>query len=124
MTTITECATTLHMITATHTNTLLLPQLQQQKQDLELHLFLGKLSMQGLSDYAIVDNANENDARARLVRSEILESAKRSLLRSKGFVWMATSAAGAYFMSHAGQYLELIVLGRWWSDINEEEWPE
>ena len=26
-------------------------------------------------------------------------------------------------MSHAGQFLELAVLGRWWADIPTEEWP-
>jgi hypothetical protein len=26
-------------------------------------------------------------------------------------------------MSHAGQYLELLVLGRWWADIPTYEWP-
>ena len=34
--------------------------------------------------------------------SERLQVAKKSLLRSKGFLWMATSSAAAYFMSHAG----------------------
>lgn len=80
-----------------------------------------------------------------------LETARRSLLRSKGFVWMATSSTAAYFMSHAGcfmlqmtlckkcfcslnlkllrscfllgQYLELATLGRWWADLPKEEWP-
>ena len=81
--------------------------------------------MEGLADYALKDE-NAEATRARLVRSEgsSVDKAKRSLLRSKGFVWMATSAAGAYFMSHAGQYLELVVLGRWWADIKEPEWPE
>jgi G3E family GTPase len=36
---------------------------------------------------------------------------------------MATSGAAAYFMSHAGQYLELAVLGRWWADMPKSEWP-
>jgi G3E family GTPase len=36
---------------------------------------------------------------------------------------MATSSAAAYFMSHAGQYLELVALGRWWADIPRGEWP-
>ena len=36
---------------------------------------------------------------------------------------MGTSSAAAYFMSHAGQYLELVVLGRWWADIPKSEWP-
>jgi G3E family GTPase len=37
---------------------------------------------------------------------------------------MATSAQAAYFMSHAGQYLELLVLGRWWAAIDQAEWPK
>jgi hypothetical protein len=37
---------------------------------------------------------------------------------------MGTSSAAAYFMSHAGQYLELMVLGRWWDDIDRKEWPQ
>lgn len=71
---------------------------------------LGKIS---------VSSANE------LVPSEgTLNSAiKTSILRSKGFVWMATSSAAAYFLSHAGQYLEIVALGRWWADIPREEWP-
>lgn len=36
---------------------------------------------------------------------------------------MGTSSQAAYFMSHAGQYLELVVLGRWWADIDKSEWP-
>ena len=51
-------------------------------------------------------------------------SKKTSILRSKGFVWMATSSAAAYFLSHAGQYLEIVALGRWWADIPNSEWPE
>merc|ERR1719223_325700 len=50
-------------------------------------------------------------------------AARKALMRSKGFVWMGTSGVAAYFMSHAGQYLELLVLGRWWADIDESEWP-
>ena len=26
-------------------------------------------------------------------------------------------------MSHAGQYLDLVVLGRWWADIDRKDWP-
>lgn len=52
-----------------------------------------------------------------------LAEARKALLRSKGFVWMATSSAAGYFVSHAGQFLELVVLGRWWADIPEDQWP-
>jgi G3E family GTPase len=53
-----------------------------------------------------------------------LQGAKANLLRSKGFVWMATSAQAGYFVSHAGQFLELMILGRWWADIARSDWPE
>ena len=79
---------------------------------------LGKLSVKGIAEIAGGDkttNVGDNDA---------LKVAKKSLLRSKGFVWMGTSKTAAYFISHAGQYLELMVLGRWWADINEAEWPK
>ena len=65
---------------------------------------------------------NELDS-VEKVGSEGLEELKANLLRSKGFVWMGTSSAAAYFMSHAGQYLELVVLGRWWADIPRDQWP-
>eukprot|EP00605_Chrysophyceae_sp_TOSAG23-4_P002820 GSChrysophyteH1.ASY1.ANO1.3105.1 assembled CDS len=40
-----------------------------------------------------------------------------SVIRSKGFTWVATSAAAVYYLSHAGQYLEIAVLGKWWDEI-------
>ena len=79
---------------------------------------LGKLSVKGIAEIAGGDKTvsdSDNDA---------LKAAKKSLLRSKGFVWMGTSKTAAYFISHAGQYLELMVLGRWWADINQAEWPK
>ena len=80
---------------------------------------LGQLSVDGISELSSVRTSSqqEND------QQHSLPTARRSLLRSKGFVWMGTSSSAAYFMSHAGQYLELIVLGRWWADIPEIEWP-
>ena len=80
---------------------------------------LGQLSVDGISELSSVRTSSqqEND------QQHSLPTARRSLLRSKGFVWMGTSSSAAYFMSHAGQYLELIVLGRWWADIPKIEWP-
>jgi G3E family GTPase len=79
---------------------------------------LGKLSVKGIAEISGADKRNsdgDNDA---------LKVAKKSLLRSKGFVWMGTSKTAAYFISHAGQYLELMVLGRWWADISKADWPK
>lgn len=92
---------------------------------------LGKLSVKGVSEMSIMTASSQtsqigNDAPAKAKASKEEESllrAKRALLRSKGFVWMGTSAQAAYFMSHAGQYLDLVVLGRWWAAIDKAEWP-
>jgi G3E family GTPase len=89
---------------------------------IRLSLFLkglGKLSVKGISG---LSSSSDDDVKTS--NSGKFEAARRSLLRSKGFVWMGTSSAAAYFMSHAGQYLELMVLGRWWDDISRKEWPE
>ena len=79
---------------------------------------LGKLSVKGISEIT------GGDKKVSTGDNEALLVAKKSLLRSKGFVWMGTSKTAAYFISHAGQYLELMVLGRWWADINQAEWPK
>jgi hypothetical protein len=60
---------------------------------------LGTLSIKGISDLAGMTGAKS----AVDGSSEALNQAQKRLLRSKGFVWMATSSAAAYFMSHAGQ---------------------
>jgi G3E family GTPase len=78
---------------------------------------MGQLSVKGVGEMGL------SKGKAAVPKSAALIQAKRALLRSKGFVWMGTSGAAAYFMSHAGQYLELLVLGRWWADIPEAEWP-
>jgi hypothetical protein len=84
---------------------------------------LGKLSISGVDDLVVdLSKSPAGGAGTPLTQTEV-EFARRSILRSKGFVWMAVSKSAAYFMSHAGQYLELAVLGRWWADIKKEDWP-
>jgi G3E family GTPase len=80
---------------------------------------LGKLSVKGISEIASTE-----EKRVSVGEAEGLVVAKKALLRSKGFVWMGTSKTAAYFISHAGQYLELMVLGRWWADIPQADWPK
>jgi hypothetical protein len=88
---------------------------------------LGNLSVKGVSEMSTI---SADTARTAGVASATpgqeqspLARARRALLRSKGFVWMGTSAQAAYFMSHAGQYLELLVLGRWWAAMDKAQWP-
>lgn len=51
-------------------------------------------------------------------------SALPAVMRSKGFMWMASSHATAYYWSHAGQHFEIRDEGDWWSAVPDEEWPE
>ena len=91
---------------------------------------LGKLSVKGVAAMSRVEGSGSGGASGGLKEGKeeeeesALQQAKRSLLRSKGFVWMGTSSEAAYFMSHAGQYLELLALGRWWAAIDEQQWPQ
>jgi len=86
---------------------------------------LGKLSVDGIAELSEqpLPSSKQKEEAAAGAEATTLAAARRALLRSKGFVWMGTSSAAAYFMSHAGQYLELVVLGRWWADIPKSEWP-
>lgn len=81
---------------------------------------IGKLSIKGVSDVKVADALSGGSESTATSASS---GGKYPLLRSKGFVWMGTSAHAAYFLSHAGQYLEMTVLGRWWADMNKKDWP-
>jgi G3E family GTPase len=66
----------------------------------------GKLSTKGIS--GLMDNDNDNHSSSEKTTETALNQQqkdfnemKNTLLRSKGFIWMATSKATAYFMSHA-----------------------
>jgi G3E family GTPase len=75
---------------------------------------LGKLSVNGINEMKEFPSGSPQSGESNLNSSEY-NDAKRSLLRSKGFMWLASSSNAAYFMSHAGQYLEIAPLGRWWA---------
>jgi len=53
-----------------------------------------------------------------------LQKLCKSIVRSKGFTWMANSHVAAYYWSHAGTSFEMQCLGRWWSTIPRFGWPE
>mmetsp|Transcript_2 Transcript_2/g.1 ORF Transcript_2/g.1 Transcript_2/m.1 type:complete len:295 (+) Transcript_2:1029-1913(+) len=48
----------------------------------------------------------------------------KSVLRSKGFVWMSNSHGTAFYWSHAGQHFEIRDEGDWWASVDDEDWPE
>ncbi|MFV0444257.1 MAG: GTP-binding protein [Planctomycetaceae bacterium] len=47
-----------------------------------------------------------------------------TILRSKGYVWLATRPETAGIWSHAGLVVRLDPGGRWWADSAPEEWPD
>ena len=48
----------------------------------------------------------------------------RTVLRSKGFMWMSHSHETAFYWSHAGQHFEIRDEGDWWAAVPRDSWPE
>ncbi|WPT13898.1 Putative metal chaperone YciC [Picochlorum sp. SENEW3] len=55
---------------------------------------------------------------------DLSESPIKTVLRSKGFMWISNSHSTAFYWSHAGQHFEIRDEGEWWAAIPENEWPE
>lgn len=51
-------------------------------------------------------------------------TALKCVIRSKGFAWLADSNLAAMYWSHAGSSFEMQCLGRWWTTLPKENWPE
>jgi G3E family GTPase len=47
----------------------------------------------------------------------------RTVLRSKGFMWLSNSHTTAFYWSHAGQHFEIRDEGEWWTAVPESDWP-
>lgn len=62
------------------------------------------------------NNKNAND--------DTVAAAFQSVLRSKGFSWIANSHIAALYWSQAGSSFEMSCLGRWWATLPRSEWPE
>ncbi|KAG2437513.1 hypothetical protein HXX76_006161 [Chlamydomonas incerta] len=52
------------------------------------------------------------------------DSPIKTVMRSKGFMWLSSSHATAYYWSHAGQHFEIRDEGDWWAAVPAEDWPE
>jgi len=48
---------------------------------------------------------------------------RNSIVRSKGFCWLANSNRVAAYWSHAGKSFELKVFGSWWATLPRDQWP-
>jgi len=92
---------------------------------------MGTLSVSGVADMsksisaqaATATASGEESSENIVAQREKDKKAQQVVLRSKGFAWLSSSSQAAYFMSHAGQYMHLQVLGRWWAAIDPAQWP-
>jgi len=50
--------------------------------------------------------------------------AMSSVIRSKGFCWLADSHVAANYWSHAGSSFEIQCIGRWWATLGQDKWPQ
>ena len=55
---------------------------------------------------------------------DLSSSPIKTVLRSKGFMWISSSHSTAYYWSHAGQHFEIRDEGEWWAAVPKEDWPE
>ena len=52
------------------------------------------------------------------------DSPIRTVLRSKGFMWLSHGHTTAFYWSHAGQHFEIRDEGEWWISVPDEDWPQ
>ncbi len=55
---------------------------------------------------------------------EVLQSSMQSVLRSKGFFWLASRPDWIGNWSQAGQSFSIGAMGKWWAAVPSTEWPE
>ncbi|TWT57385.1 putative metal chaperone YciC [Thalassoglobus neptunius] len=60
----------------------------------------------------------------RELNKDINEGLLRGVLRSKGFMWIASRNDWACEWSHAGLMIQLDPAGHWWAAASDEEWPD
>lgn len=85
---------------------------------------MGKLSINKM-DALLPSSSSSSASNDEVIKgvNQDFHIARNAILRSKGFVWMGVSKSAGFFLSHAGQYLEIGTIGRWWADIAPEDWP-
>ncbi|OEU07981.1 cobW-domain-containing protein [Fragilariopsis cylindrus CCMP1102] len=58
-----------------------------------------------------------------IVHSTEINNTLRSTLRSKGFVWCASSNINSMYWSHSGISFDYKCVGQWWATVSRRVWP-
>lgn len=81
-----------------------------------LHFFNSMASKVTVSDPS-------DSADSKLNSTRVTHSKHGRLLRSKGFVWLATRHDCFWLLHHTGGSLNLQRGGKWWADVEPAQWP-
>ena len=76
----------------------------------------------GCNNEEMLPNGDGGDDEITVSRAAA--TALKCIIRSKGFAWLANSNIAAMYWSHAGSSFEMQCLGRWWTTLPREQWPE
>jgi G3E family GTPase len=68
--------------------------------------------------------AADSDWSQVVAPSVAADSPFKDVLRSKGFVWLATESSTAMYWSQAGKQIEISTMGKWWAAVPRDSWPE
>lgn len=78
----------------------------------------------GISNFAYRARRPFHPERLEQALSQEIESGfLQGVLRSKGFMWIASRNDWACEWSHAGMTIQMDPAGHWWAAAEEEEWP-
>eukprot|EP01052_Picozoa_sp_SAG31_P020525 SAG31_NODE_1547_length_7925_cov_3.563251_8_plen_210_part_00 len=86
-------------------------------------------AVEGVLDAAVAQGGKLAEPAAKPVEEPAakpaggMEGPLATVIRSKGFVWLATHHAAAVYWSHAGDHFELKNVGTWWAEADPSILP-
>ena len=71
------------------------------------------------------EDGDNNDEGSDIITTEQqdIDNILQSTLRSKGFVWCASSNINSMYWSHSGISFDYKCLGQWWATVSRKVWP-
>ena len=72
---------------------------------------------------AVPDSDTCTSTASKLDTTEVTHTKFGRLLRSKGFVWLATRHDRFWLLHHTGGSLNLQRGGKWWAEVDSSQWP-
>jgi G3E family GTPase len=85
---------------------------------------LGEMAVEGDSE-SKKDEVDAAAAAAGVTNHRLDKKANplACIIRSKGFLWLASHHAASLYWAHAGKAFEIKMMGPWWAGVPQERWP-